>query len=105
MLINRKVVVLVGSLACVLTGCEFTQTITKDCDSLREDIVALSEQDRAARGYAIIKIYEPTEVSKSDSEVKCTGRASWSDGDETGIAYRAYIDSEGDPFIEYEVTE
>jgi hypothetical protein len=98
---------LAGILACALAGCEFEfgSTITQDCDSLREDIVELSERDRAARGYAIIKIYEPTEVSKSDTELVCSGRANWSDGDETGLTYRAYIDSEGDAFIEYEVTE
>jgi hypothetical protein len=44
-------------------------------------------------------------VSKSDTELVCSGRANWSDGDETGLTYRAYIDSEGDAFIEYEVTE
>ena len=98
---------LTSLLVFALAGCEFElgSGITQNCDSLREDIVELSERDRAARGYAIIKIYEPTEVSKSDTELVCTGQANWSDGDETGLTYRAYIDSEGDAFIEYEVTE
>ncbi len=104
---HQKGLALVGVLACALAGCEFElgSTIPQDCDSLREDIVELSERDRAARGYAIIKIYEPTEVSRNDTEVVCTGRANWSDGDETGLTYRIYIDGEGDAFIEYEVTE
>jgi hypothetical protein len=52
-----------------------------------------------------VKIYEPTEVSRSSEELKCTGKASWSDGDETGIAYRSYTDSEGEQMIEYEAVE
>lgn len=68
-------------------------------------MVELTEKDRASRGYALVKIYEPTEVSRSPEELKCTGRASWSDGDETGIAYRSYTDSEGEQMIEYEAVE
>ncbi|MEB3290399.1 MAG: hypothetical protein VKI82_10820 [Leptolyngbya sp.] len=105
--LKQRGMALVGGLACLLAGCEFEfgSTLTQDCDSLRDDIVELSERDRAARGYAIIKIYEPTEVSKSDTELVCTGQANWSDGDETGLTYRFYVDSDGDAFIEYEVTE
>lgn len=76
-----------------------------DCANLRDDIVDLTEQDRASRGFSLIKIYDPKEVSRSANDVTCRGRASWSDGDETPIDYKAFLDSEGDLMVQYEVAQ
>ena len=85
--------------AMLLSSCN--STATKTCESIREEIVELSEQDRASRGYAIVKIYEPTEVSRSNEKLVCEGRASWSDQDETKLKYSTYKDSEGEWMLEY----
>ena len=79
--------------------------VVSDCDNTRDEIIDLTEQDRASRGYAVVKIYDPVEVSRTDAELKCQGRAKWSDGDETSIVYRSYLDSEGERLVEYEVPE
>jgi len=76
-----------------------------DCSNLREEIVGLTEQDRVSRGFSLIKIYDPKEVSRSTNDVKCRGRASWSDGDETQIDYKAFLDSEGELMVQYEVPQ
>lgn len=103
---------LVISLAVIggaITGCsgvvDRASQVASDCDNTRSEIVELSEKDRPARGYALIKIYEPTQVSRTEQELRCTGRASWSDGDETRIDYRSYLDPEGERFVEYEVPQ
>jgi hypothetical protein len=76
-----------------------------DCENLRGEIVNLSEQDRTSRGYSLIKIYDPKEVSRSSKDVKCSGRASWSDGDNTVINYTAYVDSEGETMVQYDIPQ
>ena len=96
---------LLSAIVCGLAGCTSIHQASETCDSLRDQVVDLTEKDRASRGFALVKIYEPTEVSRSSGELKCTGKASWSDGDETGIAYRSYTDSEGEQMIEYEAVE
>ena len=79
--------------------------LSVDCKNLRSEIVNLSEQDRTSRGFSLIKIYDPKEVSRSSKDVKCSGSASWSDGDNTAISYTAYLDSEGDRMVQYEVPQ
>ncbi len=76
-----------------------------DCENIRGEIISLSEEDRDLTGFALVKIYEPAELSRSADELKCSGLALWSDGDKTGIAYRSYIDSESERIIEYEVPD
>jgi len=76
-----------------------------DCENLRGEIVNLTELDRESKGFSLIKIYDPKEVSRSSKDVKCTGRGSWSDGDSTAIGYTAYLDSEGDMMVQYEVPQ
>lgn len=105
MLDRSKFFLLSGAIAYGLVGCNSIQQVSESCDSLRDQVVELTEKDRASRGFALVKIYEPTEVSKSSSELKCSGKASWSDGDETGITYRSYTDREGERMLEYEVVE
>jgi len=97
------------AIALAANGCagvaEKADQAVSDCENTRAEIVELSEKDRASNGFALLKIYEPTEVSRTDKELKCTGRASWSDGDQTKINYRSYLDSEGERFVEYEVPD
>jgi len=76
-----------------------------DCDNTRDEIIKLSEQNKETTGFALVKIYEPAELSRNADELKCSGLALWSDGDKTRIAYRSYIDEEGERFIEYEVPD
>ena len=85
-----------------LAGCaQLNQSIT-DCDNLREEIIELSNEDRQSRGFALVKIRKPKALSKSDNLISCSGSALWTDGDKTSIAYKSYIDENGDRMIEYE---
>ena len=85
-----------------LAGCaQLNQSIT-DCDNLREEIIELSNEDRQSRGFALVKIRKPKTLSKSDNLISCSGSALWTDGDKTSIAYKSYIDENGDRMIEYE---
>ena len=71
------------------------------CEDLREEIIDLTVEQQAFNGYAIIKIYDPTLVSRSDNKVLCRGVAAWTDGGESTIQYEAYKDREGDWMIQF----
>jgi len=98
------VAITIASSGCANLGQKADQVVS-DCENTRDEIVELTEKDRAARGYAVVKIYEPVEISRTANELKCTGTAHWSDGDNTKINYRSYLDSEGDRFVEYELVQ
>ena len=98
-----KITVIAAATAIATAGCSALDQAASTCENIRQDIIDLTEEDRVSRGYALVAIYEPTEVSKTDKELKCRGKASWSDGDSTGITYKQYIDQEGDIMIEYQV--
>jgi hypothetical protein len=89
-----------GSL--LLAGCNSLDQSLTDCDNLREEIVELSEEDRFANGFALIKIRNPVKTSETDKKIICRGDAVWTDGDKTRIQYTSYIDEDGDRMIEYE---
>ena len=72
------------------------------CKDLREEIIDLSEEQQAFNGYSIIKIYEPTLVSRTEQRVVCNGIAAWTDATESNIQYEAYTDRDGDWMIQYE---
>ena len=97
-----KITVIAAATAIATAGCSALDQASSTCENIRQDIIDLTEEDRASRGYALVAIYEPTEVSKTNKELKCRGKASWSDGDSTGITYKQYIDQEGDIMIEYQ---
>ena len=97
-----KTTVIATATAIATAGCTALDHSASTCENIRQDIIDITEKDRASRGYALVAIYEPTEVSKTDKELKCRGKASWSDGDSTGITYKQYIDQEGDIMIEYQ---
>jgi len=84
-----------------LAGCSAV-TGLQDCNNLRSEIIAMTEEDRASRGYALIKIREPKTISNTDKQISCSGQAIWTDGDTTGINYKNYIDEDGDVMIEYQ---
>lgn len=103
-LFSPAITTLTASAALLITsGCDSITQSFSNCANLREDIIELSEKDRSANGYALVAIYDPTEVSRSEKELVCTGKAAWSDNDETGLIYKQYIDQEGDTMIQYEV--
>lgn len=76
-----------------------------DCTSLRPEIIALTEEDRATNGFALVQIYEPQTLSDNEDKLECQGRAFWSDQDETMINYTAFRDIEGDVLISYEIPQ
>ena len=100
-----RMAIIAATLAIATAGCESLSNkadqAASNCENIRPDIIDLSEKDRASRGFALVAIYDPTEISKSDNELKCRGKASWSDNDNTGITYRQYIDQEGTIMLEY----
>ncbi len=95
------VVVAVTNIGCGSLPTKVDQALS-NCESIRSEIIELSEKDRASRGYALVAIYEPLEVSKSENMLNCQGKASWSDSDTTQIKYKQYIDSEGVIMLEYD---
>jgi hypothetical protein len=106
---SLNVTPLVALVGVIMTGCNSIPSkldqVTSDCSSIRQEIIDLTEKDRASRGFALVAIYDPTQVSKTDGELKCTGKASWSDQDNTPINYRQYIDQEGTIMVEYTVPQ
>jgi len=106
---SAKALIVAAAIAVITVGCESLSNkadqALSDCENIRPDIIELSEKDRASKGYALIAIYEPTEVSKSDKELVCRGKASWSDNDETPISYKQYIDQEGSLMLQFEIPE
>ena len=100
-----KITIIAAAAAIATAGCESLSSkvdqASSTCENIRQDIIDLSEKDMASRGYALVAIYEPTELSKTDKELNCRGKASWSDSDTTGITYKQYIDQEGNVMLEY----
>ena len=92
-----------------VAGCDSllykTNQALSTCENIRSDIIELSEKDRASEGYALVAIYEPTKVSKSEKELNCRGKAFWSDNDETEISYKQYLDQEGNLMLQYNIPE
>jgi hypothetical protein len=73
----------------------------KSCKDLRSEIVDLSKDQKDSLGYALIKIYDPTEISRTESRVVCKGLGSFTDGEELPIKYQVYKDREGEWIFEY----
>jgi hypothetical protein len=74
---------------------------TVTCEQLRPEVVRLSERDRISRGFALLKIYEPTTIKQDDDRLTCHGRAVWTNGSQTQIEYGFYKDSEGEIILTY----
>ena len=100
---NLKKIVTVGliSATALLSGCGGGYE-NISCKDLREEIIDLSEEQQAFNGYSIIKIYEPTLVSRTEQRVVCNGIAAWTDATESNLQYEAYTDRDGDWMIQYE---
>ena len=100
---NLKKIVTVGliSATALLSGCGGGYE-NISCKDLREEIIDLSEEQQAFNGFSIIKIYEPTLVSRTEQRVVCNGIAARTDAEETNIQYEAYTDRDGDWMIQYE---
>ncbi len=100
---NLKKIFTVGliSATALLSGCGGGYE-NISCKDLREEIIDLSEEQQAFNGFSIIKIYEPTLVSRTEQRVVCNGIAAWTDAEETNIQYEAYTDRDGDWMIQYE---
>ena len=73
------------------------------CKDLRKDIVDLTIDQQDSVGYALIKIYDPIEISRTGSSVVCRGLGSFTDGDELPIKYQVFKDREGEWMLEYQV--
>ena len=71
------------------------------CKDLRSEIVDLTIDQQDSVGYALMKIYEPTETSRTESRVVCRGLGSFTDGDELPIKYEVYKDREGEWILNY----
>ena len=69
------------------------------CKDLRGEIVELSQSQTGQ--VQIIKIYEPTQVSRSSSKVQCKGIAALNNGAEVRIKYSAFKDREGDWMVQF----
>ena len=71
------------------------------CKDLRRNIVDLSIDQQDSVGFALVKIYEPTELSRTKSRVVCKGLGSFTNGYEIPIKYEVYRDREGEWMLTY----
>jgi len=71
------------------------------CKDLRKDIVELATEQQDSDGYTLIKIYDPTEISRTDTRVVCRGIGSFTNGKELPLKYQVFKDREGEWMIEY----
>ena len=74
----------------------------KSCKDLRSEIVDLSKDQQDSDGYTIIKIYDPTEISRTETRVVCKGLGSFTNGDQLSIKYQVFKDREGEWMFFYE---
>ena len=51
--------------------------------------------------YKLIKIYEPTLVSRTKKRVLCKGVAKWTDATESNIQYEVFKDRDGDWMLQF----
>ena len=73
------------------------------CGGLEGHIKDLAEDNIYELGAPILRIYEVTEVSRTETRVECTGRAKLRNGNSLYISYYSYVDRDGDSFIGFEV--
>ena len=74
----------------------------KSCKDLRSEIVDLSRDQQDSDGYTLIKIYDPTEISRTETRVVCKGIGSFTNGDILSIKYQVFKDREGEWMLFYE---
>ena len=75
-----------------------------NCKDLRKEIIDMTVEQQNLNGYAIIKIYEPTLVSRTEEKVLCKGIAAWTDATESNIQYEVYKDRDGDWMLQFNET-
>ena len=61
----------------------------------------MTVEQQNLNGFAIIKIYDPTLVSRTDEKVLCKGIAAWTDATESNIQYEVYKDRDGDWMLQF----
>ncbi len=68
------------------------------CDMVAEEVVNMSQEEEVS----ILKIYDITEMSKTDELLTCEGNAMLSIGDERQEVYFKHeTDEDGDQFVGY----
>ena len=72
-----------------------------NCKDLRKEIIDMTVEQQNLNGYAIIKIYEPTLVSRTNKRVVCKGIAYWNDTTESNIKYEVFKDREGEWMLRF----
>ena len=80
--------------------CE-TSTTIESCDDLVPRIIKLSEENEGPFSARILKLSDVEEVSRSDSELLCKGKAKLSRGGDDDIEFHWERDEDGDQFIGY----
>lgn len=113
MITKLKPVLLAVALAGGLTGCGDNKPAEDDaaevaqaepvrtCESIRAQVVLLSERNAATNINTIVKIYDPKTVKSEPSEIRCSGRAMLSNAEESTVHYRAFQDADGEWLIEF----
>ena len=71
------------------------------CKELGKEVIDLTVEQRDINGYELIKIYEPTLVSRTKKRVVCKGIAYWNDATESNIQYEVFKDREGEWMLRF----
>ena len=71
------------------------------CNDLRQEIIDMTVEQQELNGFAIIKIYEPNLVSRTEERVLCKGIAAYTDASESNIQYEVFKDRDGDWMLQF----
>lgn len=113
MIIQFKPAILVLAVAVSLAACSDNKPTEGDetgvaqaesvrtCESIRAQVVLLSERNAATNITTIVKIYDPKTVKTEPNEIRCSGRAILSNAEEATVHYRAFQDADEEWLIEF----
>ena len=76
----------------------------RTCEDLQPKIVKLSEDNKNPMARTILKLYEVTEVERTEDKLTCYAVARWNRGDDSPIEFYVEEDADGDTFIGYGTT-
>ena len=77
----------------------------QDCFESANDVIELSNKLDGRWAETVIKIYDPTPISRTDTKLVCEGLALVTDGDQEDIQFYVRADHEGDTFVGYKLRD
>ena len=104
----RRSILAVALLASFIAACSSsapTSLADESCEELQPRIVRLSEGNKNPMAPRILKLYEVTEVDRTETKLTCHAVAKWNRGEDSPVAFYMELDVDGDAFIGYKGIE